>query len=726
MVNEILLRRKEQVYIEDEYTFDPEHSQRDRVLTMMKNLEPLGYVFSQELCELLSGLEQKILDTCYLELVDILKKQVGADKVYKPMYPNFPEEVMEKTDAELYWNAIVHYWSNGKLFPVNKKKARLPFFDETKIKVLTIGTREDLLAIFRNLAASNGSLSEQDLEDIRWYFSQIPEVAKELPDEIPYKENAAYIGACYLRSAPLVDASVLKKYMHTGTDVLRLAAALSDGDISLKKKVRFRSFTRRERRILMELLSEASGLLEEMHKRTEVWKRLGERLHPGEFQAKQYTRVRSAFGKIRAGQPVGHFAGRVEIALANKEQIEALKILKERPGELARRLDVLLRMETLQPEAEQKGWWDLRLQRMQRQREILEAFQEVAEEVSTPVLLQVRTHFQYRNQQSFRYYYPKGKMAEARLIENAKAQVEEDVCRQVVMLCEWALKKRFSKLPPLGKVWLSEDFKDYIAPYNQRAASKAAKTLVCGSRLPIEPEAKIVRGFVWWTNMENKQRVDLDLSAGIFDENWNYLEHVSYTNLRSKTFQCVHSGDIVDGGPADGDGVAEFLDLDLDQIASQGGRYVVYQVYSFTRQLFSDLPHVSFGYMERKEAGSGEIFEPKSVRQRIDLVSDTVVSIPMILDCVERKMIWCDAGLQIQGCRFRMGGNNIESNLTGVALACYTMVHTHRTNLYDLLKMHTEARGALCDSKEEADQIFDVEEGITPFDTEIILAEYMQ
>lgn len=109
MVNEILLRRKNQIYIEEEVTFDPKKEQRNRVLTMMKNLEPLGYVFSQELCNQLAGLEQDVLDTCYLEMAEILKRRVGADKVYKPMYPNFPEEVMEQQEAELYWNAIVHY-----------------------------------------------------------------------------------------------------------------------------------------------------------------------------------------------------------------------------------------------------------------------------------------------------------------------------------------------------------------------------------------------------------------------------------------------------------------------------------------------------------------------------------------------------------------------------------------------------------------------------------------
>ena len=53
------------------------------------------------------------------------------------------------------------------------------------------------------------------------------------------------------------------------------------------------------------------------------------------------------------------------------------------------------------------------------------------------------------------------------------------------------------------------------------------------------------------------------------------------------------------------------------------------------------------------------------------------------------------------------------------------MVNMRRTSLYDLLKLHVAGRGELCGSKEEADMVFDVEEGITPFDTEILLAEYM-
>ncbi len=706
MINEILLRRKNRIYLEEYQApkkAQAEERQRLRVLTIMRNMEQLGYVFSQKLFILFAGMEEKTLNACYLELVSLLKERIGADREYLPMYPGFPKEVMEKSAGELYWNALVHYWSGGTLYPSAQKQERLLLFDEKKLTVLSSGTREELLQIFRDLASADGSLSGQDLQDIRWYFMHVPEVFRELPETIPYRENAAYIGACAVRYSSPADVFLPEKYFRTGTDVLRLAAALSDGDISLKKHVRFRSFSRKERRILMELLAECTGLLEAMHQRKEVWKRLGERLHPGEYRAERYARVRDAFEKIRAGQPVGHFAGKVEAALLRRDAKEVLSLLKERPGELARRLDVLLRMEM----------------------PVLEVFEEVAEQGSTPVLLQVRTHFRFRNHQAFRVYFPRGKFAEARMIRNAAAQVDEKVCKKVVSVCEQTLIRRFAVLEPMGKVWLSKELRNYLVPFARRSASKAARTLVQGSRLRLDAKAKAVRGFVWWTNMENGSRVDLDLSAAIFDRKWNYLEHVSYTNLRSDRYQACHSGDIVNGGPADGAGVCEFLDVDLDSVLQYGGRYVVYQVYSYTRQCFSCLPNASFGYMEREDVKSGEIFEPATVRQRMDLVQESCVTIPMILDCAARRMIWCDISLNLAACRRNLGGNNLESNLSGVALACYAMVNMRRTNLYDLLKLHVAGRGVLCEEKERADQIFDVEEGITPFDTEILLAEYM-
>ena len=153
-MNEILLRRKNKVILEKGNVTEPNNQY---IVTIMKNVEALGYTFSKELFETLQTQTKEDLQKFYLELIPMLKKLVGADVVYKPMYPNFPESVMEADYIDLFINAIVHYWSGGTLYPYEEKNERLPLFEETKVKVIDLGTKENLYDIFKGLLPGSPS-----------------------------------------------------------------------------------------------------------------------------------------------------------------------------------------------------------------------------------------------------------------------------------------------------------------------------------------------------------------------------------------------------------------------------------------------------------------------------------------------------------------------------------------------------------------------------------------
>ena len=108
--------------------------------------------------------------------------------------------------------------------------------------------------------------------------------------------------------------------------------------------------------------------------------------------------------------------------------------------------------------------------------------------------------------------------------------------------------------------------------------------------------------------------------------------------------------------------------------------------------------------MEREDVDSGEIFEPTTVKMVMDVNAEGTVAIPVIFDCVERKFIWCDMNLAIESSRY--GGNNLESNLTGVTATCYAMTHLNKPNLYDLAMLNAMARGTVVTERNEADVIF--------------------
>lgn len=700
--NKILLRRKNKLIVGNVGYVMSDDTQR-YLVTMTKNIETLGYTFSNQLFNKLKTLTKEELFEFYKELVSELKKNIGADVQYNPMYPNFPESVMEENEMQLYMNAIIHYWSYGTILPCEEKNERLPLFDETKVKVIDSGEWEDLYEIFDNLCRSKTSISQTDKEDLEWIMKNSN---VKFPDEIPLKENVALIGKIYVESNPLATADKLQKLFKTATDVLRLITAMSDGDISLATNTKYRSFKRKERRLLLELLDNCGNIQEDMLRYKNRWIRVGERLHPGEYKTGRYDNARLAFDKLRNNEKIQTFNSKVDHNMKDKNFEKAILLLQKRPGELARRLDYLLRT-------------------VDKKNNVINTFKDVANKVSTPVLLQIKEHFKSRQEElNTRVFFPKGCLARSYAIENKLPDIDKKYCDAIVKICENALIETYKSKDFMGNVYLSEEYKNYIVPFSQRSASKSLKTIVRGSRIKLKESAKAMRAFIWWTNTDD-ERVDIDLSATVFDENWNYINHVSYTRLRDDEMYIYHSGDIINGGDVNGVGVSEFLDVDIESVVDAGGRYVVYQVYNYSEQTFGNLPHAMFGWMEREDVNSGEIYEPRTVAQKMDLTSQSKVCIPVIFDCVERKFIWCDMNVSLDGCHHHRGGNNVESNLMGVAATCYSIVNMKKPNLYDLIDLHIRARGLRVENKEEADIVFDIDDGITPFDTEVFMGEYI-
>ncbi|WP_025716468.1 hypothetical protein [Paenibacillus sp. 1-18] len=126
------------------------------------------------------------------------------------------------------------------------------------------------------------------------------------------------------------------------------------------------------------------------------------------------------------------------------------------------------------------------------------AFGEVANQVSTPVLLQVKNHFARRHEpRNLRVFFPKGNVAKAFSVPHTLPEINEAVCQDLVQLCERVLIERFSVLPPLGKAYVDERLQDYYVPFSQRSASKALHTIVRGSHVPMM-EGDTIRFFSWW------------------------------------------------------------------------------------------------------------------------------------------------------------------------------------------------------------------------------------
>ena len=53
------------------------------------------------------------------------------------------------------------------------------------------------------------------------------------------------------------------------------------------------------------------------------------------------------------------------------------------------------------------------------------------------------------------------------------------------------------------------------------------------------------------------------------------------------------------------------------------------------------------------------------------------------------------------------------------------MLSLVKPSLFDLFSLHAEARGELVKTVEDAETVFSLKQGITPFDTDKIVGEYL-
>ncbi|KZE71606.1 cytoplasmic protein [Paenibacillus elgii] len=694
MRNVIYLRRNRKVIVQP-----GRHVLPDKYMaTALKNIEYLGFTFSKSLMEVLRTLSVEEFTAFYHQLVADLKSLLGANVNFKPMYPNFPEQVMLLSQAELYLHAIYHYLTLD--LPEHEALERIPLLDQVDLKIIDLGSPEQFDQTIRNLIAANGSISEQDKEDIEWVIAAYDDLGAVLPNEIPLKENVGFVVGVLLKYNK-ASLDLVGKYVKTATDVLRLAVALSDGDVSLAASTKFRKFKRAERRLLLGLLDRCGNIVEDMLRYKHRWIRLGEILHPTEYQ-NRYARCQEAFDILRNDKPYETFGGKVELALRRKDTLLAAALLKTRAGEFARRLDHLLRLS-------------------EDSAQVIDQFAEVADQASTPVLLQVMAHFSHRQEmRELRTFFPKGNVAKAMAIPNTLPGIDPDTCEAVVDTCRRTLIRRFSELPPLGDVYIDESLKQYLMPFSQRSASKALRTIVRGSRVKMT-EGDTIRFFLWWkegmVNGKHTGRVDIDLSAVMYDKNWQYVEHISYTNLRSDKYKAAHSGDITSAPQ----GACEFIDLHIPSIVRYGGRFIVASLNSFTEQPYCNLPECYAGWMMRQSPKTGEVFEPSTVSDKIDLTADTQIAIPVILDLVERTVIWTDLALKKHPYYY----NNVEGNQKGMVLMGKAMTTLTKPTLYDLFMLHATARGRKVEHADEAETVFALDRGVTPFDISTIMSEFV-
>jgi Prokaryotic RING finger family 4 len=184
-----------------------------------------------------------------------------------------------------------------------KPSAPLPALPEASpLRVLHLGSNQlfAVQSLVQRLLLRQTPLSSCDRADLQLLLLALPDqVWTWLPQRIPIPTTMALLFGTLLQIQPQA-VTLLRPHVQTATDVLRVILVRMGGSTDLGAPVRLRSLPRSLRREILSILEALppQQLIEDMRRHRDLWKRVGEILHPFEFH-RRYPHCALAFAVVR-------------------------------------------------------------------------------------------------------------------------------------------------------------------------------------------------------------------------------------------------------------------------------------------------------------------------------------------------------------------------------------------------------------------------------------------
>lgn len=703
LLNKVFLNRKDSVYVEKQEDNIPEDYKKALITTASKNLESLGYKMSKDLvAELLDTSADEIVHAVTF-ITDTIKNRLGGSVEYHPMYPGFPDSVMERTEVELYFDALIYAISDFTILPFDtesERKIKELELGFTKLKTIELADINTPKEIASNLMSSQIAFPQDDKNDLMTILGHYTDIRELLPQKIPNKENLTWL-VCEYMDKMEPSKNPFMKYLNSATDILRIAAVRSGYDSSLTDEIKFKKPSRPEVRLYANYLLKMKDTESEMYKHTQLFKKLSEVCY---FRTIKNPKLQTLLDKLYNKDIERSFMSKRDALIKQNDYMKLVSLYKEAPGQMGADLARLSLMAQKQP-----NYYLAKAQ-------LCTELRKNVKKMSTLNLLKVESLLQTRTEKNeFTVYSPKKGLSNPYMKVDEREPLRKDLVENLTNIIKEQLQERYEKKRPLGKVYIDEALKDIKIPSQQRANSKGSTGMSFGSKFDIKG-IDYLRSFIWWTNSEKTHYVDIDLSAAIYDKDLNKITDISYYNLKGSGLG-VHSGDIRNGGPVGGKGAAEFIDLDLKElkkpIRERNPAYVMFSVRIYDGDNFADTP-CKFGWMQSDHQPE-KLFDITKVEKAIDLNTESRRAIPVLFDIENNKMIWMDrnpremADFSIKNLNAIIGGNNNLTYTSSDMVEAYRAIHTTTPNLYSLFQIHAITRGEIVDDPKEADTLFTVE-----------------
>ena len=273
----------------------------------------------------------------------------------------------------------------------------------------------------------------------------------------------------------------------------------------------------------------------------------------------------------------------------------------------------------------------------------------------------------------------------------------EKMQTQIEDLCLSVMKHRFANLKNESKTMFIADglFNIPLSIGDRSETIQDIPSALMGTRFPVE--GSNIRLFLQWGEGLPAQHLDMDLSCMVsYDGN---LEHCSYSQL--SIFGCKHSGDIQ--RIPNKIGTAEYIDINLDKLASRGAKYVTFTCNAYTTGSLA--PNLVVGWMDSKypmkiSSKTGVAYDPSCVQHQVRITKTISKGLVFgVLDVESREVVWLEMSFSGQ----------IVQNLSTAGVEALLVKLDSKLNIGSLLQLKAEAQGIeIVSEAENADESYDM------------------
>lgn len=582
--------------------------------TIVSNLAHYGFVPSLAATKAIMKLSDAGIYEFWNGVKPALAYLTGEDRKLGDfvVYKNFPKEVLEMSEARYWFNQVLMYWGLPNDWFTEEPVERPPLSEKTGLKVLDLAGQSTAFEIYAKLCKTTAKWTDFQDAQAKHLIAAQSDLAIDM-NEFSFKENGVTLVASHIGEAV---SGARKVVFSTATDVLRLASALSAGDVSLRTKTKFRKFSRPERRFLLGLIENAKHIEEDFAMRKEPWKRLLSNLHPADFKVE---RVSAAYNSLY-NKDVHTLDAKVEKGLASHD-VASLELLKAQPGQLLRRLHKL---------------YDL------FGREAFEVFKTVTHALTVSQLVKLDGYLATVNDRKSLVFTPKGNWAKAQFVENGKTKIDagdlvalrQHISEDVGARLDALYPKGFHVDPATKKVKFQSNGQE-LASYGR------------GTVFDIPENVKFIRTASYWEAKREFQNVWFDIGWNFYGEDWKEMGTVCWNSpgLPFSNKAAVFSGDPTNSKDLDGR-ACQMIDLYPQKLLANGVRYAVWNVLCFSNIPFSDAKEVLATMQWGEEAEKGKLYEPSRAQVVFPLTGKAMTKYVAYVDLVERKLVYMDVGLR--------------------------------------------------------------------------------